>query len=138
MAFMANMMDFIVSKDVFKTRRSLLAQFHDTHKNEINPPRRYNGNNGPNQSTGDQRVVFKGTSNRMQFFRHHGQSFLFTKEKNRYGIKLWCFGSSPKPIENLLLEIQKSAETQKQETHVKVFALQNGKWVEQVSAKRRE
>jgi len=128
-----NVMDFIVSKAVFRTRRSLLAQSHDMHKNETRIV-----DNDDDQSTGDQRVVFKGTSNRMQFFRHHGQSFLFTNEKKDPQIKLWCFGSSPKPIENLLLEIQKSAETQKQETHIKVFAVENGEWVEQASVKRRE
>ncbi|KAK5089275.1 hypothetical protein LTR70_006801 [Exophiala xenobiotica] len=130
-----NFMDFIVSKAVFRTRRSLLAQSHDMHKNET---RHYNGDNDDDQSTSDQLVFFKGTSNRMQFFRHHGQSFLFTNEKKDPQIKLWCFGSSPKPIENLLLEIQKSAETQKQETHIKVFAVENGEWVEQASVKRRE
>lgn len=69
-----NVMDFIVSKAVFKTRRSLLAQSLHMHKNETNPSQMEYHNR--DDSSGDQRVVFKGTSNNMQFFRHHGQAVI--------------------------------------------------------------
>ncbi|KAK5953247.1 hypothetical protein OHC33_005815 [Knufia fluminis] len=64
------------------------------------------------------------------------QPFLFTSEDDGNTIKLWCFGRSPKPIKELLAEIQKTS-AEKQKNSVSVFGVQQGRWVEQNSAKRR-
>lgn len=87
-------------------------------------------------STSDQRVVYHGATSKMQFFTHNKQPFLFTSEDDGNTIKLWCFGRSPKPIKELLAEIQKTS-AEKQKNSVSVFGVQQGRWVEQNSAKRR-
>lgn len=127
-ALHTNVMDFIVRKAIFKTRRALHAESLCSFKNR---------NVASTMSTHDQQVVFKGSSKKMQLFRHNGKPFLFTDEEEAGKIKLWCFGSLPKPIEDLLIEIQITRESEKQETRIRVFGVGYEGWNELESAKRR-
>lgn len=101
-----NVMTYMLQKAAFKNRRALTALSAVEARN-----------------TGaiiadDQSVIYQGGAN-MQFFKHNGDSFIFTRQAN--DITIWRFGWSPAKICAFLDDIHKAAEKKKQTEKITVF-----------------
>jgi chaperone BCS1 len=109
----SNIKRWILTKAIFRTRRALTA-YSASHAQERNLPV---------QGIDKTQIIFESHA-QIQFFRHNGKWFVYTKEAN--GIKIWCLGWSPKRIQQLLSEIQDKEQEKEQ---IRVFTPQcNSSW----------
>lgn len=101
---------WILTKAIFRTRRALTA-YSATHAQKCSIPV---------QVEDKTQIVFEGDA-QIQFFRHNGKWFAYTKEANC--IKIWCLGWSPKRIQQLISEIQEEErEKERENEQIKIFA----------------